>query len=191
AHPDPRRRNPPSLRSAVELRHRKILLRLAENLVRLAQFAILPFKGLHLLGHLGRDAGALAAVDFGLLDPVVQRLRGAADLRRNRHDRLPARRVLTSLSRTSRTARSRTSGENLFVVLLMMLHPTQELEPPANPARFSVSKRSSTVICPGNSPKADHALRLKPDHPMGSGHSEPMTRRQMAFEHPCPRESYL
>src|SRR5690606_19103866 len=32
---------------------------------------------------------------FGLLDPVVQRLRGAADLRRNRHDRLPARRVLT------------------------------------------------------------------------------------------------
>src|SRR5690606_14685188 len=81
--------------SAVELRHRKIRRRLAENLVRLAQFAILPFKGLHLLGHLGRDAGALAAVDFGLLDPVVQRLRGAADLRRNRHDRLPARRVLT------------------------------------------------------------------------------------------------
>src|SRR5690606_19698400 len=33
------------------------------------------------------------------------------------------------------------------------------------------SKRSSTVICPGNSPKADHELRLKPDHPMGSGHS--------------------
>ncbi|WP_203232353.1 hypothetical protein, partial [Gemmobacter caeruleus] len=42
-----------------------------------------------------------------------------------------------SLSKTSRTARSRTSGENLFVVLLMMLHPTQELEPPANPARFT------------------------------------------------------
>ncbi|WP_233557394.1 hypothetical protein, partial [Gemmobacter lutimaris] len=41
-----------------------------------------------------------------------------------------------SLSRTKRTARSRTSGENLFVVLLMMLHPTQKLEPPANPARF-------------------------------------------------------
>ncbi|MHA6326982.1 nucleotidyltransferase domain-containing protein, partial [Roseivivax sp. CAU 1753] len=40
------------------------------------------------------------------------------------------------LSRTRRTARSRTSGEYLFVVLLMMLHPTQELEPPANPARF-------------------------------------------------------
>ncbi len=37
----------------------------------------------------------------------------------------------------NRTARSRTSGENLCVVLLTMLHPTQELEPPANPARFS------------------------------------------------------
>ncbi|KID12324.1 hypothetical protein P279_29050 [Rhodobacteraceae bacterium PD-2] len=42
-----------------------------------------------------------------------------------------------SLSRTIRTARSRTSGENLFVVLLMMLHPTQEWEPPANPGRFT------------------------------------------------------
>jgi len=27
--------------------------------------------------------------------------------------------------------------------LLMMLHPTQELEPPANPARFSSSRRRS------------------------------------------------
>ncbi|MCA7961249.1 hypothetical protein LGM14_27580, partial [Burkholderia multivorans] len=27
-----------------------------------------------------------------------------------------------------------------------------------------------TTICTGNSPKADHELRLKPDHPMGSGH---------------------
>lgn len=44
-----------------------------------------------------------------------------------------------SLSRTVRTARSRTSAENLFVVLLMMLHLTQELEPPANPARFRPS----------------------------------------------------
>ncbi|MEP2528334.1 MAG: hypothetical protein ABJH78_10160, partial [Lentilitoribacter sp.] len=33
--------------------------------------------------------------------------------------------------------RSRTSGEYLFVVLFMMLHPTHELEPPANPARFN------------------------------------------------------
>jgi hypothetical protein len=39
-------------------------------------------------------------------------------------------------SKTIRTARSRTSGEYLFVVFVMMLHPTHELEPPANPARF-------------------------------------------------------
>ena len=36
-------------------------------------------------------------------------------------------------------------GENLFVVLLMMLHPTQELESPANPARFIVD--SWGTIC--------------------------------------------
>ncbi len=30
----------------------------------------------------------------------------------------------------------RAAGEYLFVVLLMMLHPNQVLEPPANPARF-------------------------------------------------------
>src|SRR5690606_17663787 len=35
-----------------------------------------------------------------------------------------------SLSRTIRAARARISGENLSVVLLMMLHLTQDLEPP-------------------------------------------------------------
>ncbi len=47
------------------------------------------------------------------------------------------------MSRTRRTARSRTSGEYLFAVLLMMLHPTQDLEPPANPVRFKVILLSS------------------------------------------------
>ncbi|WP_205963871.1 hypothetical protein, partial [Pseudoruegeria sp. SK021] len=42
-------------------------------------------------------------------------------------------------SKTIRTARSRTSGEYLFVVLFMMLHPTHELEPPANLARFTTA----------------------------------------------------
>ena len=37
--------------------------------------------------------GAPAAVDLGLPDPVVPGLRRAADLRRNRHHRLPARRL--------------------------------------------------------------------------------------------------
>src|SRR5580658_10548901 len=42
-----------------------------------------------------------------------------------------------SCSSTIRTARSRTSGENLFVVLLVMAPSSQELEPPANPGRFN------------------------------------------------------
>lgn len=41
-----------------------------------------------------------------------------------------------ALSSTSRRARLRTAGENLFDVLLMMLQPTQELKPPAIPVRF-------------------------------------------------------
>jgi hypothetical protein len=45
------------------------------------------------------------------------------------------------LSKTKRTARSRPSGENLFVVLLMMLHPTQKLEPPANPVRLNAFRQ--------------------------------------------------
>ncbi|MGL5183339.1 hypothetical protein, partial [Herbaspirillum huttiense] len=38
-------------------------------------------------------------------------------------------------SRTKRTARSRTSGENLLDFLFMALF-SQELEPPQNPGRF-------------------------------------------------------
>src|SRR5690606_35029455 len=41
-------------------------------------------------------------------------------------------------SSTIRTARVRTSAENLFVVLLIRLYPTWELEPPTDPARFTV-----------------------------------------------------
>ncbi|TAU73865.1 hypothetical protein ELI07_30100 (plasmid) [Rhizobium leguminosarum] len=40
-----------------------------------------------------------------------------------------------------RTARARTSGENLFVVLLVMAPLSQKLEPPANPGRFSLGSK--------------------------------------------------
>jgi hypothetical protein len=40
-------------------------------------------------------------------------------------------------SRTIRTARARTSAENLFVVAFAIAPSSQELEPPANPARFT------------------------------------------------------
>ena len=57
--------------------------------------------------------------------------------------------MLCFMGHASRTARSRTSGENLFVVLLMMLHPTQELEPPANPARVWMPPvwQAQSLIC--------------------------------------------
>src|SRR5436190_10940980 len=45
-----------------------------------------------------------------------------------------------SWSRTSRTARDRTSGENLLLVCLLMAPPSQELEPPANPGRFNAKE---------------------------------------------------
>jgi len=40
-----------------------------------------------------------------------------------------------------RTARSRISGENLFVVLLVIAPPSQKLEPPTNPGRFRAANR--------------------------------------------------
>src|SRR6476469_7552159 len=43
-----------------------------------------------------------------------------------------------SCSTTSRTAQERTSGENLLLVCLLMAPPSQGLEPPANPERFSL-----------------------------------------------------
>lgn len=42
----------------------------------------------------------------------------------------------------SRAARPRASGENLFVVLLVMAPPSQQLEPPINPGRFT----SATIV---------------------------------------------
>ncbi len=54
------------------------------------QFADLPLQRLHFLGHLGRDTGALAAVDLGLLHSFMQRLRNAADLLFHRHHGCPS-----------------------------------------------------------------------------------------------------
>ena len=46
-----------------------------------------------------------------------------------------------SSSSTSRIARLRISGENLFVVLRMVAPPSQELEPPPNPGRLTATPR--------------------------------------------------
>ena len=52
----------------------------SKNLVRLSKFAVLALQGLQLLGHVGRNARPLAAVDLRLLHPLQKRLRRAADL---------------------------------------------------------------------------------------------------------------
>lgn len=74
--------------------HRKIRRGPAENLVGLVQLPVLPFKRLHPLGHVARNACAPATVALGLLDPRVQSVLRAADLRRNRRGRMSARPVL-------------------------------------------------------------------------------------------------
>src|SRR5690606_25524189 len=51
---------------------------------------------------------------------------------------------------TIRTARARTSFENLFVVLLVMLHPTQELEPPVFARSAIVELRAASREPPGS-----------------------------------------
>jgi hypothetical protein len=45
-----------------------------------------------------------------------------------------------------RTARSRTSGENRFDVFFVMAPPSQAVEPPANPARFSAHAEGQWFI---------------------------------------------
>ena len=81
-------------RPAVELRLGEICAGLAQDLVGLAQLAVLALQGVQLGGHVGGDAGAVAAVGLRLLDPLVQRLRRTADPGRDREDRLPARWVI-------------------------------------------------------------------------------------------------
>ena len=52
-----------------------------------------------------------------------------------------------SWSRTIRTARARTSGENLLLVCFVMAPPSQELEPPINPERFNLTRSKRLVRC--------------------------------------------
>ena len=68
--------------------------RLAQDLVGLPQLAVLPLQRLEPLALVRRRTRPDAAVALRLLHPLVQRLRRAADLARNRDDRRPARRML-------------------------------------------------------------------------------------------------
>jgi ABC-type transport system substrate-binding protein len=58
-----------------------------------------------------------------------------------------------------RTARDRTSGENLFVVGLLIAPSSQGLEPPANPERFSYSNPQFDVLLDHIAVETDQAKR--------------------------------
>jgi hypothetical protein len=70
---------------------------LAQDLVGLAQLAVLALQRFEALTLIGRDAGFAAGISLGLVHPTAQRLGRTADLGRDRHDRCPLRGVLRSM----------------------------------------------------------------------------------------------
>src|SRR5690242_20097388 len=84
-------------RPAVELRHRKIGAGLPQDLVGLAQLAVLSFQRLDALALVRGRPGPQTLVALGLSDPLAQRLARAANLGCNRLDRGPLRAVLARM----------------------------------------------------------------------------------------------
>src|SRR5919205_1720335 len=84
-------------RAAVELRHRKISRGLAEDLVGLPQLADLPLQRLEARALIRRQPGAQTLVALGLSDPLAQGLARAADLLRDRADRLVLRGIVAAV----------------------------------------------------------------------------------------------
>ena len=125
---------------AVELRLGKIRGRLAQDLVGLSQFAVLAFQRLQLVRYLDQNPSPLTAVDLGLLQPLLQRLGRAADLLRNGNHRCPPRRVIALVIQHHPYRSLADFRRNLFVVLLILAPPSQELEPPALPGAFKFSR---------------------------------------------------
>src|SRR5271154_2916162 len=72
----------------------KISASLAQDLVGLTQLAVLPLQRLELGGHVRGQARLAPAVSLGLANPLMQRLRSAADLAGNRDQRCPTRCML-------------------------------------------------------------------------------------------------
>src|SRR5690606_13294347 len=69
----------------------------AEDLVGLTQLPVLPLQGLQPLRHIRGHAGALAAVDLGLLEPLIEGMGRAADLLGYRYDGRPAGWVIPAM----------------------------------------------------------------------------------------------
>lgn len=131
------------------------------------------------VGDISRNTRPLAAVDFCLLHPLIQRMRGTADLRGDRHDRLPAGTVLAvrhwarsngasmaHLPSTRRTARSQTSGEYLFVVLFIMASFYSGVEASGKPGAVQSERKTrrskAMKTCWFSSPSSQHTCRSRP-----------------------------
>src|SRR5512132_1919337 len=85
---------PSWLEPAVELRLGKISRRLAQNFVRLPELSNFTLQRLDPLPLLARRTRTQPLIPLGLADPATQGLRRAADLRCNRSDRRPLRRMI-------------------------------------------------------------------------------------------------
>ena len=109
---------------------------LAESLVGPIQLAILALELLEPLKLAGRQSSPAASVALCLPHPLAQRLRRAAHLLGDRADRRPLRGCGGCCSRTSGTARSRSSAG--YLLRLPMAPSSQRLEPPRNPGRFTL-----------------------------------------------------
>jgi hypothetical protein len=116
----------------------KIRARLAQDLVGLPKLAGLAFQSLQLCRHIRGNTGAHTTVALGLLHPLMQRLRRAADLGGDRRDRRPARGMLAFVIQNHSHRAGADLGRELVGRLACHgLPPSQELEPPINPERFS------------------------------------------------------
>jgi hypothetical protein len=66
----------------------------AQNLVGLPKLTVLTLQRLQSISQFGRNPRPFAAIDFHFLDPLIERLWRAADLRGYRYNCRPPRRVL-------------------------------------------------------------------------------------------------
>src|SRR5579863_6048036 len=119
--------------SAVELRLGKIGASFAQDLIGLAKLAVLPLQGLELGGYVRGQARLAPAVALGLANPLMQRLRSAADLARNRDQRCPTRRMFMLMIQNHPHRAGSHLRRELVRCLAVMAPPSQQLEPPANP----------------------------------------------------------
>jgi len=119
---------------------------LAQNLVGLTKFAVLPRSRAFILSDtsLGRPARLPLSISnfftYSLSGCAEQPILVAAEDTVGHRDGCS-----TSCSATTRTAPTRTSGANLFVVLLVVAPTSHELEAPANPVRFMVRAQSRII----------------------------------------------